>query len=40
MPAHTYIRTGDFDAAEQTNVAAAKVDEAYIAATGVQACIR
>jgi tetratricopeptide (TPR) repeat protein len=36
MPAHTYIRTGDFDAAEQTNVAAAKVDEAYIAATGVQ----
>jgi tetratricopeptide (TPR) repeat protein len=36
MPAHTYIRTGDFDAAEMTNVAAAKVDEAYIAATGVQ----
>jgi tetratricopeptide (TPR) repeat protein len=36
MPAHTYIRTGDYDAAEQTNVAAAKVDEAYIAATGVQ----
>jgi hypothetical protein len=36
MPAHTYIRTGDFDAAEQTNVAAAKVDEAYIAATGSQ----
>ena len=36
MPAHTYIRTGDFDAAEQTNVAAAKVDEAYIAATGVR----
>jgi tetratricopeptide (TPR) repeat protein len=36
MPAHTYIRTGDFDAAEQTNVAAAKVDEDYIAATGVQ----
>ena len=36
MPAHTYIRTGDFDAAELTNVAAAKVDEAYIAATGVQ----
>ncbi len=36
MPAHTYIRTGDYDAAEQTNVAAAKVDEDYIAATGVQ----
>jgi len=36
MPAHTYIRTGDFDAAELTNVEAAKVDEAYIAATGAQ----
>ena len=36
MPAHTYIRTGDFDAAEVTNVNAAKVDEAYIAATGAQ----
>ncbi len=36
MPAHTYIRTGDFDAAERTNVDAAKVDEAYIAASGAQ----
>ena len=36
MPAHTYIRTGDFDAAESTNVQAATVDEAYIAATGAQ----
>jgi len=36
MPAHTYIRTGDFDAAELTNIDAAKVDEAYIAATGAQ----
>jgi tetratricopeptide (TPR) repeat protein len=36
MPAHTYIRTGDFDAAELTNIDAAKVDETYIAATGAQ----
>ncbi len=36
MPAHTYIRTGDYDAAETTNIAAAKVDEAYIAATNAQ----
>ena len=36
MPAHTYIRTGDFDAAERANIDAAKVDEAYIAATGAQ----
>jgi len=36
MPAHTYIRTGDYDAAEQTNVAAAKVDEAYMTQTGAQ----
>ena len=34
MPAHTYIRTGDFDAAEVTNISAAKVDEAYMAAGG------
>ena len=34
MPAHVYIRTGDFDAAERTNVDAAKADEAYIAAGG------
>jgi len=36
MPAHTYIRTGDYDSAEQTNIAAAKVDETYIAQTGAQ----
>ena len=34
MPAHVYIRTGDYDAAVRTNEAAAKVDEAYIQATG------
>jgi tetratricopeptide (TPR) repeat protein len=33
MPAHVYIRTGDYDAAVRTNEAAAKVDEAYIQAT-------
>ncbi len=36
MPAHVYIRTGDFDAATRTNVEAAKVDEAYIQASGAQ----
>ncbi len=36
MPAHIYIRTGDYEAAKRTNVDAAKVDEAYIRATGVQ----
>ncbi len=36
MPAHTYIRTGDFDAAEKTNVDAAKADEAYFAASNAQ----
>jgi tetratricopeptide (TPR) repeat protein len=30
MPAHTYIRTGDFDAAAVANENAAKADEAYI----------
>ncbi|HTK95161.1 MAG TPA: hypothetical protein VL382_05945, partial [Terriglobales bacterium] len=30
MPAHTYIRTGDFDAAAIANEKAAKADEAYI----------
>jgi tetratricopeptide (TPR) repeat protein len=30
MPAHTYIRTGDFDAAAAANEKAAKADEAYI----------
>src|SRR5207302_3212036 len=36
MPAHVYIRTGDYDAAVKTNVAAAGTDEAYINASGVQ----
>jgi tetratricopeptide (TPR) repeat protein len=36
MPAHVYIRTGDFDAATRTNVDAAKADEAYIQSSGVQ----
>src|SRR5207245_11112259 len=36
MPAHVYIRTGDYDAAVKTNVAAAGADEAYIRASGVQ----
>jgi len=36
MPAHVYIRTGDYDAAVRTNEAAAKVDEAYIQATGAK----
>jgi tetratricopeptide (TPR) repeat protein len=36
MPAHVYIRTGDYDAAVRTNEAAAKVDEAYIRATGAK----
>ncbi len=36
MPAHVYIRTGDYEAATQTNVRAAKADEAYIKATHVQ----
>jgi hypothetical protein len=36
MPAHVYIRTGDYDAAVKTNEQAAEVDRAYIKATGVQ----
>ena len=36
MPAHVYIRTGDYDAAVKTNEKAAEVDRAYIKATGVQ----
>jgi tetratricopeptide (TPR) repeat protein len=36
MPAHVYIRTGDYEAAVKTNEQAAAVDRAYIAATGVQ----
>jgi tetratricopeptide (TPR) repeat protein len=36
MPAHVYIRTGDYEAAVKTNEVAANVDRAYIKATGVQ----
>src|SRR5271169_5022812 len=36
MPAHVYIRTGDYDAAVKTNEEAAAVDRVYIQATGVQ----
>lgn len=36
MPAHVYIRTGDYEAAVQTNEQAAAVDRAYIKATGAQ----
>ena len=36
MPAHIYIRTGDYDAAVKTNETAAEVDRAYIRQTGVQ----
>jgi hypothetical protein len=36
MPAHIYERTGNFDGARAQNVAAAKADEAYAAATDSQ----
>src|SRR5215469_12773760 len=36
MPAHIYIRTGDYDAAVKTNEQAAAVDRAYIKASGAQ----
>lgn len=36
MPAHIYIRTGDYDAAVKTNQRAAEVDRAYLKATGEQ----
>jgi len=36
MPAHVYIRTGDYEAAVKTNQQAAIVDRAYIKASGVQ----
>jgi tetratricopeptide (TPR) repeat protein len=36
MPAHIYIRTGDYAAAVKTNEEAAAVDRAYIASSGVQ----
>ena len=36
MPAHIYIRTGDYEAAVQTNEKAAEVDRTYIRQTGAQ----
>jgi tetratricopeptide (TPR) repeat protein len=36
MPAHVYIRTGDYQSAVQTNEKAAAADRAYIESTGVQ----
>src|SRR3954469_16849704 len=36
MPAHVYIRTGDYEAAVKTNEQAAMVDRAYIRSTGAQ----
>ncbi len=36
MPAHVYIRTGDYESAVKTNERAAEVDRAYIKASGVQ----
>ena len=36
MPAHVYVRTGDYVAAEKSNTVAAEVDRAYIRETGAQ----
>jgi tetratricopeptide (TPR) repeat protein len=36
MPAHVYIRTGDYESAVRTNEEAAAVDRAYIKASGAQ----
>jgi predicted Zn-dependent protease len=36
MPAHIFIRTGEHEASEKTNVAAAQADEDYLKATGAQ----
>jgi len=36
MPAHVYIRTGDYEAAVKTNQKAAAADRAYIKSSGVQ----
>src|SRR5271170_4564378 len=36
MPAHVYIRTGDYAAAVKTNEEAAAVDRAYLKASGVE----
>ncbi len=36
MPAHVYVRTGDYVAAEKSNAVAAEVDRVYIRETGAQ----
>jgi tetratricopeptide (TPR) repeat protein len=36
MPAHIYMRTGDYAAAEKANAVAAEVDRQYIRSTGAQ----
>ena len=36
MPAHIYIRTGDYEAAMKTNQKAAQADQTYLAASGAQ----
>src|SRR5690242_210013 len=36
MPAHIYIRTGDYEAALKTNQKAAQADQAYLKASGAQ----
>ena len=36
MPAHIYIRTGDYEAAVKTNEQAAAIDRSYIKASGTQ----
>jgi len=36
MPAHVYIRTGDYEAAVKTNERAAEVDRAYLKESGAQ----
>jgi tetratricopeptide (TPR) repeat protein len=36
MPAHIYIRTGDYEAAMRTNQKAAQADQTYLAASGAQ----
>jgi tetratricopeptide (TPR) repeat protein len=36
MPAHIYIRTGDYEAAVKTNQAAAEADRTYIKASGAE----
>jgi tetratricopeptide (TPR) repeat protein len=40
MPAHIYIRTGDYEAAVKTNQKAALADQAYLAASGAQGIYR